>query len=302
MNGHAVDEPPPATGPEDYGTAVPATIDERPLSLAPAVLTTPAQWPQEAPPPVDWLVAGRIPRGDVTTLHGDGGAGKTDIALRLAANVARGAVDWFGQEIANGPVVLVSAEEPEREVRRRIWQHGLRDGYTFDDLAELRQWFPDKTGDAVLATPDHRTGIMRPTRLMHSIAAAIENAAPVLVVVDNVAAVFAGNQNDRVMVRSFVNLWRTIAHGPSKPAVLLLDHPSLSHQRHRPRRQHGLAQRRPISALSADCRGQGRSQSRHSPARDCQKQLWPARQSAPPAMGRWRIATRARAYIAAPAR
>jgi RecA-family ATPase len=43
-----------------------------------------------------------------------------------------------------------------------------------------------------------------------------------------VAAVFAGNQNDRVMVRSFVNLWRTIAHGPSKPAVLLLDHPSLS--------------------------------------------------------------------------
>jgi hypothetical protein len=29
------------------------------------------------------------PRGDVTTLHGDGGAGKTDIALRLAANVAR---------------------------------------------------------------------------------------------------------------------------------------------------------------------------------------------------------------------
>ena len=48
------------------------------------------------------------------------------------------------------------------------------------------------------------------------------------VVVDNVAATFAGNQNDRVSVRSFVNLWRQIAHGPSKPAVLLLDHPSLS--------------------------------------------------------------------------
>jgi RecA-family ATPase len=228
VNGHAVDEPPLATGPEDYGTAVPATIDERPLSLAPVVLTTPAQWPQEAPPPVDWLAHGRIPRGDVTTLHGDGGAGKTDIALRLAANVARGAVDWLSQEIANGPVVLVSAEEPEREVRRRIWQHGLRDGYTFDDLAELHQWFPDTTGDTVLATPDYRTGIMRPTRLMHSIAAAIEQVAPVLVVVDNVAATFAGNQNDRVMVRSFVNLWRTIARGPSKAAVLLLDHPSLS--------------------------------------------------------------------------
>jgi RecA-family ATPase len=30
------------------------------------------------------------------------------------------------------------------------------------------------------------------------------------------------------MVRSYVNLWRTIARQPSHPAVLLLDHPSLS--------------------------------------------------------------------------
>jgi RecA-family ATPase len=104
----------------------------------------------------------------------------------------------------------------------------LRDGYSLDDLAQLHQWFPDKTGDAVLATPDHRRGIMRSTRLMHSITAAIDSVAPVLVVVDNVSATFAGNQNDRVMVRSYVNLWRTLAHGPSRPAVLLLDHPSLS--------------------------------------------------------------------------
>jgi RecA-family ATPase len=79
-----------------------------------------------------------------------------------------------------------------------------------------------------MAAPGYRTSIMRPTPLMCSIAAAIQQAAPVLVVVDNVAATFAGNQNDRVMVRSYVNLWRQIAHGPSKPAVLLLDHPSLS--------------------------------------------------------------------------
>src|SRR5882757_8901697 len=46
--------------------------------------------------------------------------------------------------------------------------------------------------------------------------------------VDNVAATFTGNQNDRVMVRSYVNLWRTIARQASRPAVLLLDHPSLS--------------------------------------------------------------------------
>ena len=222
-----VPEPPPPESPDDYGAVnVPAVQQTR--EIIPAAFAMPSQWEQEAPPPVDWLAAGRIPRGDVTTLHGDGGAGKTDIALRLAANVARGVPDWLGHEIANGPVALVSAEEPEREVKRRLWLHATRDGYKFADLKDLHPWFPDKGGDTVLAVPDYHSGIMRPTRLMQEITLAIAQAEPVLVIVDNVAATFAGNQNDRVMVRSYVNLWRTIARGPGTPAVLLLDHPSLS--------------------------------------------------------------------------
>ena len=229
VNGHDGE---PAPEPDAYGTVttarLPATIDDTSL-VAPAKLITPAAWPNEAPPPVDWLLTGRIPRGDVTTLHGDGGAGKTDIALRLAANVARGASDWFAHDIAVGKVLFVSGEEPERELRRRMWQHCQRDGYSLDMLAEnFRLWIPDEIHDAAMAVAERHTNIMRPTRVMQEIAAAILSLAPILVVVDNVAATFAGNQNDRVSVRSYVNLWRQIAHGPSKPAVLLLDHPSLS--------------------------------------------------------------------------
>jgi RecA-family ATPase len=221
------DEPPtPTIG--DYGSVVPATIDDT-SSIAPAKLLSPAMWSDEAPPPVDWLVVNRIPRGDVTTLHGDGGAGKTDIALRLGANIARGAPDWLGQEIAFGKVLFVSGEEPERELQRRMWLHSQRDGYRLDELADsFRLWLPDKISDAAMATADRYTGIMRPTKTLQEIAVAIVDLGPVLVIVDNVAATFAGNQNDRVSVRSYVNLWRQIAHGPSKPAVLLLDHPSLS--------------------------------------------------------------------------
>jgi RecA-family ATPase len=224
----AIDEVPPPKSPDDYGNVVPATIDQPEPTIIPAAFVTPADWPDEAPPPVDWLAATRIPRGDLTTLHGDGGAGKTDIAIRLAANVARSAQVWLAHEIAAGPVVFVSAEEPERELRRRLWLHAQHDGYSADTLTDLHLWFPDKSGDGVMAVPNYRTGIMQPTPLMCRIAAAVEQVAPVLVVVDNVAATFAGNQNDRVMVRSYVNLWRRIANGPSKPAVLLLDHPSLS--------------------------------------------------------------------------
>ena len=95
-NGHALIEA-SATNPDDYG-ADPAPAEP----IASASFITPAAWPNEAPPPVDWLAAGRIPRGEVTLFAGDGGAGKTDAALQLAANVARRAPDWFGHEIAAG--------------------------------------------------------------------------------------------------------------------------------------------------------------------------------------------------------
>jgi RecA-family ATPase len=158
-------------------------------------------------------------------LSGDGGAGKTDIVLQLAANCARRVPNWLGHEIACGKVVLISAEEPEREVRRRLCLHALRDQNDVTALADLRLWFPN--GDAVLATPD-RHGVMQPTPLFRSIEAAIREVGPVLVVVDNIPATFAGNQNDRVMARSYINMWRTLAHHGSRPAVLLIDHPSLS--------------------------------------------------------------------------
>ncbi|WFU37755.1 AAA family ATPase [Bradyrhizobium sp. CB82] len=225
-------EPPFEENPEyGYGDGQPGDSLLEPNlggeGTAPVTLITPADWPDEAPPPVSWLADGRIPRGDVTTLHGDGGAGKTDIAMQLAEGCARGAGYWLGHELQAGPVVILSAEEPERELRRRIWLHGRRDSFNPADLVDLHLWFPDDVAGAVFAVPT-RSGIMQPTPLFRSIEASIAAIEPVLVIVDNVAATFTGNQNDRVMVRSYVNLWRTIARQDSHPAVLLLDHPSLS--------------------------------------------------------------------------
>jgi RecA-family ATPase len=215
----ATEEPPSPNGPDDY-----APINE---PLPPIKIITPAEWPDEKPPPVDWLVDQKISRGDVATLHGDGGAGKTDIALQLAENCARDAGHWLGYTITTGPVFIISAEEPEGEIRRRMYLRAERDGYRLDSLANLHLWFPDDVAHATLAIAD-RNGMMRATPLFDAIKAEIAAVAPVLVLVDNIAATYTGSQNDRVMVRSYINLWRTIAHGPGKPAVLLLDHPSLS--------------------------------------------------------------------------
>lgn len=227
-------EPPPVESLADYGLAdgEPAGIPEttqaaRPAAIVPATFITPAGWPDEPPPPVDWLADQRIPRGDVSSLHGDGGAGKTDAASQLAETCSRGGGYWFGMAVPGGPVVFLSAEEPEVELWRRITEHGKRDGFDPRALTDLHLWFPSDVAGATMAVPD-RNETMQPTPLFRSIEARIKEIGPVLVVLDNVSAVYAGQQNNRSMVRSFVNLFRTIAHQPSRPAVMLLDHPSLS--------------------------------------------------------------------------
>lgn len=235
------DDVPPPAGPEDYDlppdgeregqhetstarTRQPQT--ETPPSAG-ANLITPADWPDEMPPPIEWLVDQRIPRGDVTSLHGDGGAGKTDIAIQLAAACAADLGGWLGHVIQHGPTVFISAEEPEREMRRRLGLHATRDRFALSKLHRMHFWFPDDVAGAALGIAD-KGGTVKATPMFDAIKTSIEAVAPILVVADNVAATFVGNQLDRVQARGFVNLWRTVAHGPSKPAVLLLDHPSLS--------------------------------------------------------------------------
>jgi hypothetical protein len=81
----------------------------------PALLNTitPAAWRGMVLPPMRWLALHRIPAGDVTILSGDGGGGKTTVALQLAVSVANSLGDWLGTTCEAGPVLFFSAEEPE---------------------------------------------------------------------------------------------------------------------------------------------------------------------------------------------
>lgn len=216
------DETPPATN----AGLVPAGGINEPELIPTAPLVSPPSWPKEPPPRVAWVAHNLIPRGDVSSLGGDGGSGKTMLALQLAAAMARGAQDWLGAVVDPGPVVFLSGEEPEDEIRRRVARIGARQGFDCNALADLHFWFPSDFAGCTFATPGPG-GVMQATPLFRSIEAAITERRPALVVLDNVAAVFAGNQNDRVMVRTFVNLFRGMAR-TTGCGVLLLDHPSLS--------------------------------------------------------------------------
>jgi len=222
---------PPQSDPRDdipLPDRYPESADGEPDSEMPAKLlrlVCPQAWRGMPLEPMRWLATNRIPAGDVTILSGDGGGGKTTVALQLAIAAAADLGDWLGTTCESGPVIFFSGEEPEAEMRRRLDSAAHKRDLDPVDIDQLHFHFADP--DACLLGISRRDGAMAPTPLFASLAAAVLEIRPALVVVDSIAATFGGNQNDRVHARTFVGLFRQLAR-QADCAILLLDHPSLS--------------------------------------------------------------------------
>jgi RecA-family ATPase len=214
--------------PDDYGLAPGGEFDlspTPPASAAPLKLVCPPAWRDVPLEPMRWLATNRIPAGDVTILSGDGGGGKTTVALQLAIGVEQGLGDWLGTVTESGPVIFFSGEEPEAEMRRRLDRVARKRGIDPGDIENLHFHFADP--DGCLLGISRPNGPIAPTPLFESLRIAAVDIRPALIVVDSIAATFGGNQNDRVHARTFVGMFRRLAR-QADCAVLLLDHPSLA--------------------------------------------------------------------------
>jgi len=214
--------PPPAISLEEYGPNGSGVV---PDPIKPLTLVSSPAWQAAPLEPMRWLATNRIPAGDATILSGDGGGGKTTVVLQLAVAVVRGLGDWLGTTCESGSVIFFSGEEPEQEMRRRLARVAGRRGIDPTELERLHFHFADP--DRRLLSAARQNGPIAATPLFESLAAAVLDIRLALVVVDSIAAVFGGNQNDRTHARSFVGLFRKLAR-QADCAMLLLDHPSLS--------------------------------------------------------------------------
>ncbi len=174
------------------------------------------------PPPRSWLVEELIPKKNVTLLNGDGGTGKSLLALQLAVATAIGSY-WVGREVAAGSCLYVSAEDDIDELHRRLAQIGAAlqtelahmDGLTILPLAGR---------DAVLAAP---SGTLKPTPLFRSLEAYLREHKPALIVLDTLADMFGGEENHRAQARQFIGMLRglCVRHHST---ILVLAHPSVA--------------------------------------------------------------------------
>jgi RecA-family ATPase len=80
--------------------------------------------------------------------------------------------------------------------------------------------------ETLMAEPD-RNGLIKTTKLFGRIREAACDIRPKLIVLDNAADIFGGNENDRAQVRRFIGMLRSMAIAAGA-GVLLTSHPSLT--------------------------------------------------------------------------
>lgn len=176
-------------------------------------------------PERSWVSEGLIPGSTVTLLGGDGGTGKSLLSLQLAVAMATGR-KWLGRTVASGPVLYMSAEDDTDELHRRLADIVRAEDIGLDELDRLS--LRSLAGeDALLAFSDARTGTLHASPLMAEVARHAADLEPALIVLDTLADLFPGNENDRAQARQFIGLLRGLAL-QNECAVLLLSHPSLS--------------------------------------------------------------------------
>lgn len=197
--------------------------DNKP-QIEPLTFINPAHWHGQPIPSRQWYAPDLIPMRQVTILNGDGGVGKSLLALQIAAAGAM-SVDTLDIEPWAGRSMYIGAEDEAEEFHRRLVDIASAHNKDLTDLWMFRL-LPLADRDALLATPD-KSGNMKPTPLMAQIVEHACKFQPRLIVMDTAADLFGGDEIKRGQVRQFIGMLRQLAIGLDC-AVVLLAHPSVA--------------------------------------------------------------------------
>lgn len=187
---------------EDLRALIDATINPVEAAFPLANLSA---WAQSDPQPKAFIMPGFVPTRELTLATGAGGANKSTFGQQLATCVAAG-VPMLGIDVVQGAALYVTAEDDEDRLHWMQAHICKAVGVSLSalscklHLASLR----GRLGNE-LATFDAE-GKLRPSSAFAMLRATIERAKARLVVLDNAAHMFAGNENDRQQVTAFVNL------------------------------------------------------------------------------------------------
>lgn len=186
-------------------------------------LIDPAKW-QGDPPPREWAMREWLPWREASYLTGAGATGKSLLAQQACTCFAVGR-PLLGVEMLQGVSVYVTWEDDELELWRR--QKAICDS---QNLA-----ITDLSGRLLLLSMRGRVGSelamfdaernIRVTETFNQLRDTLLSVGARFVVLDNVAHMFGGDENNRHEVAAFANLLNRLAM-ELDGAVLFLGHPN----------------------------------------------------------------------------
>lgn len=171
---------------------------------------------QSAPAPATFRLDGWMPARTTTLLAANGGVGKSNLSLQLAASLALGR-PFLGIDTHPARVLVLSAEDEARTVHFRLGNVCADMGVDIADLEGRLVAYDLTQFDCVL----WREGA--PTARMQWVSDIVTQHQAEVLIIDNASDVFSSNENDRAEVRGFMRCLNAIALH-SGAAVLLLAH------------------------------------------------------------------------------
>jgi len=175
-------------------------------------------------PPTEWVWNNLVLKGETNLLFGDGGVGKSLLALHLAIGVAAGK-PVLGDATMHMPVLALFAEDSPAQVQQRTHSILIEWGLEAKGDLPIRLWCQPR-GETALAQIED-TGAVKEMPRLHALRAELaEIGQPALVVLDSLADLFAMNESLRLPVNAAL---KQVLGGLCRDfgaTVLVLAHPS----------------------------------------------------------------------------
>ena len=172
------------------------------------------------PEPPRFVIDPLVPRRVATLLGGHGGVGKSMLALILGAHVAAGR-PWGPFPVEQARVVYVSLEDEGLIVRYRL--RCILEAYALPapDVLQNLVVFDGSDIEAALMVETNANGVtaLAETPTLAEVERAAAGAG--LLVLDNASDAYAGNENARMQVRSFMRRLGKVARANDAGVVLL---------------------------------------------------------------------------------
>lgn len=214
-------------GPSAPGQIGSAARSLRPVQIEPKAMLPLADltaWSERPATPKPFLMAGFVPANEVTLLTGPGGGNKSTFGQQLATCAAAG-LPMLGVAVQPGKALYVTCEDDDDRLHWMQQHIGRALGVEMGDLAGnlFLSSLRGRTGNE-LASFD-RDGKLQAEALYETLRATIRATGAGLVVLDNLAHLFVGNENDRGQVTAFVNLLYSLCRDLGA-TIILIGHPN----------------------------------------------------------------------------